>query len=397
MSRPSLAAALAVLALATVTVAAASVVPALAATPVVSPAGDGPNHLAINESDVTVSNTTAIDLDVGVAVSADSAALHAEYLSGTFQQAMANANTEANRTAIRRQMLARIAKASDRLRERNRAAIEAYAADDLTTEEFLVERARITTRADELHDVLSSIHDSLPRFNSPEDLAAAVNHHRGQLRVLQGPISVAAANRTARGDVGGSFYVEASDSGYTLAHIADGTYHRETFLGSDWDPGGTDQFATNPEGALDAALNRSATLYPWVVDNKEARGGVYVAGIYWRSWELPGGRLTVYLDGATTDVFREHQSRVLLAFNRTEVVNRTVDSVRFTVDRTYETGPAAVTLSDATTGEPLDGTVTIGDRDAESVGADGTVWFVEPRRDVAINATADGADFSVSV
>lgn len=396
MPRLSLAVAVVVLLAATATVAAAVGPAAVGTVPVVNTTDDGPNHLAINESDVAASETTTADFDVGTAIAADSASLRATYDESSFQRTMANAETETNRTRIRLRALAPIESASADLRERNQVAIEAFATGELSATEFLDERARITARADELHRVVSAIHDSLPSYQPPEDTTRRVNYLRGQLRAMQGPISTEVASQTVRGGERSSFYVEASDSGFTLAQITGGNYQRETFLGDAWRPDLADRFAKTGD-ALGAARNRSATLYPWVIDNQEAGGGMFGDGIYWTSWDIPGGEVGIYLDGGTTDVFHEIQTRAVLSFDRTEVINRTSESIRITVDRTYESGPAAVTLRNVGSGTPIEGTVAIGDRDPVPVGPDGTLWFVEPRNDVTITATADGTDFSVTV
>lgn len=398
MSRPSLPiAVVALLAVLSATAAGGVVlVSSNATTPVVPTAPGEPNHLTINASEVGASNTTAVNLDVGASITADSASLRADFIETSFQRAIANARTEANRTEIRLRTLQRLENASERLRERNKQTIAAYATGDRASGSFLQTRARITTRAEELHGIISTISDSLP-FQPQEDVVDRVNYQRGQLRAMQGPISTEAANAIIGGGDRPIFYAEASDSGYTLARIADGTYHRETFLGSQWRPDVADQFATDPDGALDAVRNRSAAIYPWVVENKDAGGGVFGGGIYWRSWEIPGGMLRIYLDGGTTNVFREFQARALPSFNTTELSNRTVEDVRISVDRTYATGPAAVTLHDAASGEAINGTVVIGSRDPVPVGDDGRFWFVQPRHPVRINATAGATDLSVTL
>ena len=397
MSRPSLAIVALSLVVLTASVAGAVGPRSLGSTtPVVGTTPGEPNHLAINDSAVAAHNTSSVDFDVGTAIAADSAALQAQYSESSFQRAYEAAETEANRSQVRERALTRVENETARLRQRNADAIASYANGERSAASFLRERARISARANELHSVVLSIKDSLP-YRPSEAFTERINNADGQLRVLQGTISTRIVDETARGDAAAPVYAEVSDTGYTLARITDGTYVRETFLGSDWQPQAGDQFAAN-QSPLDAAKNRSTELYPWVIDNKRAGGGVFrYGGIYRIGWVLPGGELTIYLDGGTTNVFRESQTRALPSFNTTETINRTSNSLQLTVDQTFESGPTRVSLVHADTGAPIDGSVTVGDAEPVPVGEDGVYWFVQPRGEVSINATAGSTDLSVTL
>lgn len=398
MSRPSHAVVVLVLAFSAVSVAGAvGQDTAATTTPVVGPPAGGPNYLAINGSDVAAHNTTTVDLDVGTAIAADSAALDANYTTSQFERTLESATDDANRSQIRDATLTRLENATDRLRERNRDAIQAFGNGDLSAAGFLRERARITLRANELQGVAATIENSLP-YQPPEDVVDRVNTVQGKLEGMQGPISEMTARRIVRGSGGPDIYVEVSDSGYTLANVSDGTYGRETFLGDASRPEAEDNFAAGTDDPLDPASNRARELYPWVVENKIAGGGMFGgSGVYRTGWSLPGGKLTVYLDGGTTDVFRESQVRALPSFNTTTTIDRTNESLQLTVNRTFASGPAKITLRDVPSGEPVNGTVTIDNGEPIALGEDGTRWIVEPRGDVTVNATAGTTRFSATL
>lgn len=391
--RPSLAAVvLVVLALSAVAVAGAvTQESAGATTPVVNTTTSGPNYLAINESDVQQANTTTITLNVGNAISADSGSIRATYVRLQFEAAYENASTDEARTNVVERFRQRLANATAPLEARSRSNVAAYASGSITADQFLRERARIQSRADQLQGTTSNLRDQLP-----QDLRNNLNGVHGRLEVLQGPISSTAVD-VLRGESEQTTYVEVSTSGYTLASISNEEYTRETYLDEARYPRQPDQFA-NGTGVLLAAQSRAIELYPWVGDNQAGENAASASGpgIYRVVKGFPGGELRIYLSGGTTDVFREHQTRTLESFNTTQTVNRTVDSVRLTVNRTYETGPAEIRLQDASTGQPIDGTVTVGNRDGASLGGDGREWVVEPRGDVAINVTTGTTNVSTS-
>lgn len=390
MSRPSLAVA-AVALLAVLSAAAVGVAAQEATAPVSPTTPDGPSHLAINSSDVAASNTSAVEFDVGTAISTDSASLQSEFNTLWFQEAYANASTEANRTDVIERFTGRIEDQTSELEMRIQENTAAYASGSITASQYLRERARVHARADRLQQAATTVREQLPsRLHDP------VVHAEGHLMPLQGPISETLATDVVRSGGERTVYVEVSQSGYTLVRLADGVYTRETYLSDARYPERPERLA-NGTGGTTAALDRVTELYPWVHENRESPLSTFgYDGIYRISRGYPGGEIRVSLSGGTTEVFSEQQTRSLASFNTTEVINRTSEDVRIAVERTYETGPASVTMRDATTGDPIDGTVEIGGRDSVSVGGDGTYWFVEPRGEVTVNATAAGTDVSVT-
>lgn len=392
MSRPSIAVALVLAALSVVAVAGA-VTTASTATPVLDTTPGEPNHLAINDSDVAAANATTVDVDVGAAVSADSAALRGTYERLRFERAYANASSSSAQSRLVENTTDRLLNATRRLEARDRENVAAFARGSIDADAFLRERARIQARADRLQGVSERVSSSLPG-----SLGGDLNAVTGRLEALQGPISAGVLDDLVGGDGEGRIYAEVSDSGYTIANVSDAGYTRETYLGEAYRPEQVRQFPANGTSHLQAAENHAMQLYPWVRANQTG-SSVFVPGpgIYRIYKGMPGGEMTVYLDGGTAEVFRESQTRQLVNATKHEAVNHTSDSVRLTVNATYETGPAQVTLRDVTTGEPVDGTVTIGSREPVPVGDDGTHWFVQPRGDVRINATAGTAELSATL
>lgn len=390
MVRPSIAIVVLVLALSAVAVAGAVVQEnAGSAAPVVGTTPGEPNHLAINESEVARSNATTLNLDVGSAVSADSSSIQASYVTLRFEAAYENASTEETRSQVLAQFRARLGNRTTALEARDRANIGAYASGSITTDRFLRERARIQSRATQLHQSLSDITGGIEsEFNGVD----------GRLEVLQGPVSSTAADDLVGPGNGQSIYLEVSDSGYTLASVSGSEYTRETYLDDARYPEQPDQLANGTSG-LTAAQNRAMELYPWVRANQANISSTFPRGpgLYRVNKGFPGGEMSVYLSGGTTDVFREHQTRSLDSIDTTQAINRTDDSVRLTVNRSFETGPAEIRLLDTATDTPINGTVAVGDRDRVWTGEDGRLWVVEPRGGVQLNATAGTTRFSTSL
>jgi len=400
MSRPSLAVVVLLVALSAVTVAGAVTQGQTGATAPVETASPGePNYLSLGESEVRASNSTATEIDVGSAISSDSSSLQATHATLRFERAYATATTAANQTRAIRHVVDRIENESLALRDRNRQQVAAYGEGAVTAGTFLRERARIESEAAALRTTIAAIEartDRDPTYSIPTSLSGRLSDLDASLEVLQGPVSASVAARLATGGDRQRVYVEASATGYTFAQVRNGFYVRETFLGDQWVPGEPDQFTENTSGRLAAAEQRAETLYPWVSANKfgGSTWGLGPSGIYRYRAEFQSGRLTAYLDGGTTNVFREAQERTLGSFNTTEVINRTSGSATLTVDRTFPTGPAEIGLTEAGSERAIAGTVTIGDREPIELGDDGRHWFVQPRETTWINATTGSTEIT---
>lgn len=361
-------------------------------SPVIEPVDNFANYASIPAANVTASAYGSATVDVGTAIAADAENVRGEYRTTAFEDQFSETQDASARDEI---IATRLRQAEDRtqqLRNRRAAAISAYASDEISTEAFVrrmslvhSEAQRVSTTIDRMKEITRTSTYSLPR-----SLDTKLENLRGELEVLRGPVSQR-ANRAVSGDDSiDAIYVESSDSGYTLAMIDGDSYYRETYLADERQPDATDQFRESDLYLVNAANRRGIELYPWVTNDTSPSGqALGETGIYRFRAEYTRGDLTAYLDGGTTNVFREYQRQSVSAVPVTDTVTARNDSLEVQVNLTYETGPMNVTVTDNATGTSVDASIIVDDTAVGRTGDDGTIWLVEPRPGLPLTVRTD--------
>ncbi|WP_276273067.1 DUF7096 domain-containing protein [Haloarcula litorea] len=364
------------------------------------------NHLAIPGDQVRAAEYNDSGIDVGAAVAVGSRDLHQQHEAAAFTTEFRRLESEAQRRQLLRSTLSAIETREAELDRSQQRALERYAAGETTASDLLRTRALVDTEARALSGYLSAIERTVriaPDYSMTDGMGTRLDNVQGNVRVLYGPVGDRLASTLGGADEPDVAYVEASETGYTVAVIDDGQYVRETRLGDERAPSLPDEFAAAAEGdpgtsRLDVADERASTLYDWLYDRQRPSFFTYgTSGIYRLSADYPGGRLTAYLDGGTTNVFYELQHHDLATVRTTTgdpVVN---DGLRVVVQRSYQTGPMRVTVSDNGTGQAVDARVAVDGRQVGRTGSDGALWIVEPRGPATVNVTSGGADVSVPI
>lgn len=362
-------------------------------SPVIAPVENFANYASIPADNVTTSAYGSATVDVGTTIAADAASLRGTYRTNAFEDRFYAAEGSNERDDIIAQDIQQAEERTETLRQQRSDVIEAYASDEISTESFVrrltlidSEAQRIARTVDRIKTVSRTSSYSLPR-----SLDAKLENLRGELEVLRGPVAQRAASAVAGGDPIESIYVESSDSGYTLAMVTGDSYYRETYLADERQPDATDQFRESDLYLVNAANRRGVELYPWVTNDTSPSGqALGETGIYRFRAEYTRGDLTAYLDGGTTNVFRESQRQTVTAVPVTDTVSASNGSLRVQVSRTYETGPMNVTVTSIETGEPIDTAVSIDSSRVGRTGDDGTIWAVEPRPGVPLTVRSGG-------
>lgn len=346
---------------------------------------DTANYLSIPGEDVTQTGKTTDGLSLATAIATDTSALQSTHTRITFEQSFRKADADSEKTAIIRTTADRVDRRQQSLERRDRNLIRAYANGSMTAAQFTRERAQIHESAKQLRVAIQRV-DRVARaddsYSLPTHLKAQLAALAAELEVLQGPVSDHVVS-TAGGETDGqTIYAEASRDGYTLAYVTDDSYVRETYLGDERKPNETDTFDEGDEPAINAATNRGYALYPWVTNHSvspNSFGPFGDSGIYRFTVDFFNGELTAYIDGGTTNVFRESQRYKLAAIPVQNTITSTNDTVRMRVNKTYETGPLHIETARNGTGVPINGTVTVDGEPAGHTGDDGSLWIVEPR------------------
>jgi len=273
------------------------------------------------------------------------------------------------------------------LHQRQRDAIAAHAAGDLSDRELLAELAAVTAEANALRErlaMLEALADETP------DYTLNAGELEFRLRTYDGPIRAAAVGAARADRPPERLYVESGEDALVLAGVLGDTYVREVYRGDNWDRAASG--TTAPEDAERVAR----TAYPETAaaaTRTEARGQ---GGVFRVTFDFPAGELRTFVSAGSERVIVEHQTRPLATFEAGETRSRVQDGLAVTVNRTYPGGPVRIAVSDADGGGPVEGaTVTVapGDADSEVVGttgADGVVWALSPREPYRVTVLGDG-------
>lgn len=369
--------------------------------PLIVPMNDTANYLTVPDGDVTRTGSTSGGLALATAIDGDTATLQSTFVRTSFERAFEQAETNSERQAAVQTAADRIERRQRSLERRNRVAVQMYANGSLSAGEFSRERARIHQTAKQLRTTIQRV-DTVARssdtYSPSARLRVRLADLSGELEVLQGPVSDHVSRASAGRTTGQHVYAEASADGYTLAYVTDDTYVRETYLGDERDENATDTFAEADVPRGNAARLRGHELYTWVSNNSLSPTihGLGRSGIYRFTADFTDGELTAYIDGATTNVFREAQRHKLSTMPVSNTVTNTNNTLDMRVNKTYETGPLHVELTRNSSAVPINGTVTVDGEPVGQTGEDGSLWIVEPRGPDRIRATtADNETVSV--
>jgi len=273
------------------------------------------------------------------------------------------------------------------LRDRQEAAIRAFNAGELTPEEFVIELATISAKADALEArmvKLTALADDIEGFSlsRPTEI-------RYELRTFGGPVRERAADAIRGVDEPAQFFVTTGPEGYELATVDDGYYHREAFRGAV--KSGDDGATMEPNEAVNVTRESYPEIFRYGDPSATTSGTTNIV-------TLSGGNrsLTAFVDSGSERVFKEYQRFSLEQYRSNSVASNTINGINVTVNRTYPGGPLRVSVTDAESGEPIDLAVTLSQGQAERTsigrtGDDGTIWTVSPRDSYTVLAVGDEA------
>ncbi|WP_332897305.1 DUF7094 domain-containing protein [Haladaptatus sp. CMSO5] len=353
------------------------------------PANNTTAYLTIATEDLERTGYGTASLDVGAALDAQNEGLHARWGALSLEERLAVASGAAEQRSILQSELDQLAAAVSALEQRKRDALAAYNSDALTTDELVRELAAIALVADSLEDRLDSLEAAANDIQDTR-IEKGLRGLQVSLLELRGPVRehsslVVEGRATPR-----TVYVETSDRGVVLATIAGDEYIREVSIPTARDPDASDQYSGN----LDRVEERAEELHPWAVNHSRGRnyGSLEFGFVGVYPIELPHihGTLRSYLDGGTGDVFYETQTKDLDEIPTNAPMTSGDDGLTLTVETTHPSGPMNVTLVDASTGDPVDATLTIDGQQVGTTGEDGTTWLIQPRGGGTLVASVGG-------
>lgn len=382
-----------------------------AATPVTQ-VPDTTSYLALDGPGERSEVATA-GLDVGGALAADSAALRGHYEDLRSEKRFRTAPNESARRAVLQTAADRIERRVDGLERRERTARAEYNDGRITTERYLRRLAVIDAEASRLSARISQLSTRVDAVEGKPVSDRRLAGLKADLVPLEGPVRALTVRAMAGKSAPLRSYVETSGDGLVLATVHDPgvtsmqEYVREAYVASARNDSRPNRFANGTQAPLDAAEERARALYPWAFENHQGyaigpyAGGLSLqqAGVYPVAVNHPHGvdrrsDIVIYLDGGTTDVFREVQYKGLAHVPTTELGQNRTDRLVLGVNATRPGGPARVTVTD-TVGTPVAATVYVDGERLGGTGEDGQRWFVAPGGQTNVTVVHDDARATV--
>lgn len=353
------------------------------------------NYLAIAEEDVTQESYESVGVDVSAAVAADAQRLHGEHDKRTFETRYDRAPTPEDRADIAEEEVLRIENNLESIDTERAKLMRAHSNGTMSADRLLYELIRLDAAASQqqasLGRVANTVDDS-PDVSLPVRLDQYATNVDGELVLLPSPVMeevMASKNGT---DEHQQIFLQASEEGLVMTTVAGDEFRRQATLRDEYIPNAPDQFDDGDEPRIVVAFQRGAELYPWLFENADGTPSISGFGdssIYLISADHPHGTTASYVDGATTNVFREHHTGNPESLPVSTTLSNSTAELDVRVELTRPTGPMRVT---ATTpdGEPLRADITVNGNNVGRTDGNGQLWTVQPSGQFRITAASLG-------
>lgn len=354
------------------------------------------NHLQPERGDGTRDAIAYQDVDLGVAVATGTERIHGRHDRLAFDGRFQEAPNQSAQLATFRDAVADLARRTTAAREARTAARTSFREGSISAPEYFRQLALLDARTDRLETTRTRLESRVgevgPRAQSS---LTELQNLEADLETMNGPVATELRARyRGNASAGATVLSVTPDGGFVVSTSDDEQFYRVAQETADWTRDGDDRFVTeNGSGGLSQALERAADLYPWTFSHQfgspPPRGVFGTTVVYKIAVVHQNGRLTVYLDGSTEEVFREVQRNRRDAVPQNWSRSATAEDVALTVNGTYGSGPLDVTLRDASTGTGVDGRVRIDETDVGSTNGSGRLGTVQPYGEFTVDATTD--------
>jgi len=335
------------------------------------------------------SDTVGSSWNLGARIAASDGVLDSAYEARTFRTTLDRSSlTGEARERLVAQRLQTIEDRTEALRAAERRAVAAYARGDITTTNFTRTLVANDAEARTLRRTVADL-EGLSESESNGNFALALQL---RLETFYSPLRQRLAASLRDGTANVRLSLRATEVGYVLGAVDNGSYYREALRYDNRQPEGPKSLTSNAELG-----DRQGEVY-----NVSSPGtqrlyrdaGAYVGRVV---YSYADTEITAFFDGGTGDAFFEQRHHVVEEMDRTTAVDERNGSVRMRVERTFSNGPIRVEITDPETGEPIDTAVQVGGERVGTTGEDGVLWVVEPAVSYAVTVTVDGTTISESV
>ncbi len=283
----------------------------------------------------------------------------------------------------------------DELDAREQRAVADVVEGDVSADHLLRTMARNDHEATVLItniNRLSSYADDVP------DYRIVPRTPTNMLQVYQGPVrsnayeTISAADRSDRPGV---TTIRVAESGAVVSAIEGGTYLREAVRFDNRDPSLPNQLEDRT-----AASDRISEHYPLVHDagfssDPYLLESHYSIQLFRLDTDHEHGALNAYLDGGTTEIFRENQELNLNDLPRVALGTWEDGDLNVTVNGTPGDELVEVTVTDAESGEPLDATIQLDDQPVIETDDAGVAWLAPPPTEYELTVQTDAGSTTI--
>ena len=338
------------------------------------------------------SEYTAYRPGLGLALASADDELRIDHEQYTIIESEFNEATAAEQAAMIQAAYDQLKQRADELEQREQQAVRAHAAGDRSTASLVRllirnhnEAAVLSEYFDELATRAEQVPDGSLSSRQVRIDENVFNAHRTSLRASLSRLADSSADSSQSGIV-----VSTSQTGYSLSMMYGDTSVGETTRFDNRDETATDQFDDFE------AFQHTMELYPWAAEHGSPHFQDNSPNHYWTEISHNQGRLEVYLDAGTGEVYREVQELTAPSLPVAHSRTQTSEGLEITVNETPANGPAKVTVTETDAGNPTGATIMLNGREIGETAPDGTLWFVPPSSEYRLTAKTANGNVSVS-
>lgn len=358
---------------------------------------DSPNYLSPEEE--TNNQYQEVSIDVASAVDASAQELQTEHEIRSFTRELQFVDGIERQGSVGQKRLEEIERRYLEFDQQQQALFEQYSEGDISRNRFARELVRLETAIETQRSyrerIFSEVYDNKPTA-PPEDFLRRFNSLELSLTPQQ-PVTDRLRNAMTGSRDSVLVYSQSAEESLVLATIDGETYVRQATLRDERDLGGEDQFTD----LWRDATNRAGSLYPWAFNSANLRDvdpfnlQVY-SQVYAVRAQHTQGELSVYLDGATRNVFHENQLKLVQSQPITRTLQNESAGLVGNVSLTNEAGPMLVSVTNDA-GTPIEGaSITVDGAPVGLTDSSGELWVVQPTGEAEIGITTEDDD-AVSV
>ncbi|WP_232686585.1 DUF7096 domain-containing protein [Halobacterium zhouii] len=324
------------------------------------------------------------------ALAAGHASLSIEFKREQIDRKLSRVDSEAIEHAILENATDWAAARLAALQERERTARAAFASGDITAAEYVLTLGMIHAEAAKLAAFLDGSSDEGTLYSYARgysDIRSEVSRISAQTALVRGPVRERVAT-VVRGDREAIRVHVTTGNGVMLSTIDGDQYVRETIRPGNADPELAEDFSND-------IIQKFNTIYPWL-DNSSFGPSIFFRGgyAYYYTTNHGHGRISVYMDATTNDVYAEYQWKTLAELPFEIGESTTEGNTTLNVSRTYAGGPLHVATQNRS-GAPTDTRIYVNGTLVGSTGSDGELWTISPAG--TYNVTAGQSPVSAEV